>query len=157
MAEGSADHPYGRCGSGPADGDTALTDTALYWLVLLARRRRSELARELARIGMYSGQEQVLLQRWDDAGFTQSELVDRMQAVPATVTRMLQRMERAGFVRRERRSGDQPGRVFLTDGGWTARERVQTLWLRAEERLVANLSGSEYASLRRLLATMCED
>ncbi len=150
----AASPPYGRCTPAHDHGGNCLTETALYWLVLLARQRRTELARDLADLGMYSGQEQVLLQQWNDRGFTQSELADRVQAAPATITRMLQRMERAGFVQRERRSGERGSRVFLTDHGWTARATVEALWLRAEERLVANLSGSEYASLRSLLAKL---
>ncbi len=146
--------PYGRCTPAHDRGGNCLTETALYWLVLLARQRRTELARDLADLGMYSGQEQVLLQQWDDRGFTQSELADRVQAAPATITRMLQRMERAGFVQRERRPGERGSRVFLTDHGWMTRATVEALWLRAEERLVANLSGSEYASLRSLLAKL---
>ncbi|CAM3016347.1 MarR family winged helix-turn-helix transcriptional regulator [Saccharomonospora xinjiangensis] len=146
--------PYGRCAPPHDRGGFCLTETALYWLVLLARLRRTELARDLAELGMYSGQEQVLLQRWDGRGFTQSELAGRVQAAPATITRMLQRMERAGLVRRERGRGTRGGRVFLTERGWAARDAAESLWLRAEERLVANLSGSEYASLRSLLTKL---
>jgi DNA-binding MarR family transcriptional regulator len=146
--------PYGRCTPTYGRDGNCLTETALYWLVLLARQRRTELAKDLASLGMYSGQEQVLLQRWDDRGFTQSELAERVQAAPATITRMLQRMERAGFVQRERRPGERGSRVFLTEHGWMVRATVEALWLRAEERLVANLSGSEYALLRSLLAKL---
>ncbi|EHY87692.1 MarR family winged helix-turn-helix transcriptional regulator [Saccharomonospora azurea] len=146
-----AEPPYGRCTPVQERGGNCLTETALYWIVIAARQRRTELARDLAALGMYSGQEQVLLQPWDDRGFTQSELAERVQAAPATITRMLQRMERAGFVHRERRPGRRGSRVFLTERGWAARSTVEELWLRAEERLVANLSGSEYALLRMLL------
>jgi DNA-binding MarR family transcriptional regulator len=145
---------YGRYAPVRERGGVHLAETALYWIVLVARQRRTELARDLAALGMYSGQEQVLLQQWDERGFTQAELVERVQAAPATVTRMLQRMERAGFLRRQRHPGQRGSRVYLTERGWEARSTVEDLWLRAEERLVANLSGSEYAALRALLMKM---
>lgn len=157
MCVGSDSVERSHPGAVPPGGEFDLTDTALYWLVLLARLRRNELARDLSRLGVYSGQEQVLLQRWDDTGFAQADLAERVQAVPATVTKMVQRLERAGLVRRERRAGRRGGTVLLTEHGWTVRAEVRTLWSRAEERLVENLSGTEYATLRALLVKMCEN
>ncbi|WP_019808544.1 MarR family winged helix-turn-helix transcriptional regulator [Saccharomonospora halophila] len=154
MDGNSVDRPYGRCPWEPQPDEDCLSDTALYWLVLLARQHRTELAKDLADLGMYGGQEQVLLQRWGAEGFTHQELAQRVRAAPATVTRMLQRMERVGFVHRERGRGERMTRVFLTERGWTARATAEVLWWSAEERLVGNLSGSEYAALRALLAKM---
>lgn len=156
MEGSSVDRPYGRCPRDPRPDEDCLSDTALYWLVLLARRHRTELAKDLADLDMYGGQEQVLLQRWGIEGFTHQELVQRVQAAPATITRMLQRMERAGFVHRECRRGERTSRVYLTERGWASRATAEVLWWSAEERLVGNLSGSEYASLRALLAKMSE-
>lgn len=129
-----------------------ITDTALYQLVLLARMHRNELAKELMKLGLYIGQEQVLLHMWEPDGVSQAELGVRLQAVPPTLTKMLQRMERAGLVRRERDAGrGRASWVFLTDQGCELRDKVKQLWQRAEDRLTVALSCGERGELQRLL------
>ena len=49
-------------------------------------------------------------------GITHSELAHRMRVSPETVTNMLQRMEKTGFVERRPGAEDQRvSRVYLTD------------------------------------------
>ena len=69
-------------------------------------------------IGIYRGQPPVLYVLHEQEGQTQSELAARLEVAPATVTKMLQRLERAGFVQRQTDSEDQRvSRVYLTDAG----------------------------------------
>jgi DNA-binding MarR family transcriptional regulator len=58
-------------------------------------------------IGLYREQPLVLLALWEQEGFTQTELAERLKIAPATVTKMLQRMEKAGFIQRKPDAEDQ--------------------------------------------------
>jgi DNA-binding MarR family transcriptional regulator len=129
-----------------------LTGTVLFRLAQLAKVHRSALARELSKLGMYIGQEQVLLHLWEPDGASQAELGARVQASPPTLTKMLQRMERAGLVRRERDAGrGRASWVFLTERGRELRGEVETLWRHAEDELTATLTASQRSLLCELL------
>ncbi|WP_285507232.1 MarR family transcriptional regulator [Actinokineospora sp. NBRC 105648] len=129
-----------------------MDDTVLHELVQLAKSSRNELAKELAKVDLYIGQEQVLLALWRHDGLSQAELAERVQAVPPTVTKMLQRMERGGLVRRERADGrGRVSRVFLTEAGRALRADIERLWAVVESRLTARLDDRERAALRHLL------
>lgn len=132
--------------------DVELTQTVLYRVARLAKLHRNELAKELAKLDLYIGQEQVLLNLWEREGVSQAELGARVQATPATLTKMLQRMERGGLVRRERSdSRGRASRVFLTEHGWKLRHTVEKLWQQAESRLTSGLTQEESAVLSHLL------
>ena len=69
-------------------------------------------------LGLYRGQPPVLFELWEQEGLTQKELAVRLGVTPATITKMLQRMEKAGFIQRKQDSGDQRiSRVYLTEAG----------------------------------------
>lgn len=103
-------------------------------------------------LGLYRGQPPVLFELWKQEGMTQSELAARLKVTPATVTRMLQRMERNGFIRREPDPEDQRiSRVFLGPEGSAIQSRVEKVWETLEAETSANFPPDDLASLRRLL------
>jgi predicted transcriptional regulator len=64
----------------------------------------------LEAIGLYRGQPPVLFALWDQEGLTHSELAERLQNTPATITKMLQRPARlAGLFDRDRARHPIPG------------------------------------------------
>jgi DNA-binding MarR family transcriptional regulator len=75
----------------------------------VARARRTRLATYLAPHGLHPGQEGVLLLLWSHPGLRQADLARRLGVEAPTVTRMLQRLERAGLV--ERRADAHDGRL----------------------------------------------
>lgn len=115
-----------------------------------AHRNRAEAA--LNQIGLYAGQEMVLLRLGRQEGISQSELAGELCVEAPTVTKMLQRMERAGLV--ERRASAEDARVsevFLTDLGRSLQEPVRKIWQELEEAVLLGLSDQEQALLRGLL------
>ena len=147
MTESAITHAHGRTAA-----VDRVEDTALHQLVQLVKSTRSELARQLAKVDLYIGQEQVLIQLWRHDGLSQAELVELVQTMPSTMTKMLQRMERAGLVRRERAgSRGRASRVFLTDKGRALQPATERLWGAVDEWLVARLDPGERAQLRELL------
>jgi len=122
-------------------------------------RYREEAA--LNALGLYYGQEMLLLQLWNEEGITQSALVEKVCVEPSTVTKSLQRLEKAGFVERRQDAEDsRVSRVYLTPAGRALQEPVQKIWCDLEKLTVQALSDVEIALLRRLLdqidATLAE-
>ncbi len=103
-------------------------------------------------LGLYRGQPQVLLALWDHEGLTHTELAARLQITPATITRMIQRMEKSGFVLRKPDEQDQRvSRVYLTDAGRAVRGELQSVWERLERENFAGFDKQELEVLRGYL------
>jgi len=106
----------------------------------------------LEAIGLYRGQPLVLFALWDQEGLTHTELAERLQNTPATITKMIQRMEKAGFVQRRPDANDQRvSRVYLTEAGRAIQARLQAIWDTMEAETFAGLSDEERLLLRRFL------
>jgi len=102
-------------------------------------------------LGLYRGQSRMLRALWDQEGLTHTELSRQLRVQPATITKMLQRMEKAGFVERRQDPDDQRvSRVYLTAAGQAVREDVQQVWRRLEEEAFASFTEEEGLLLRRL-------
>jgi MarR family transcriptional regulator, organic hydroperoxide resistance regulator len=121
----------------------------------LSRLNRMMIGGALRELGLAPGQELLLMQLWDRDGCSQSDLVDRLGLDPSTVTKMLQRLERDGWVCRSPSSDD--GRVTLvglTAAGRGLRGDVTRLWGELERETVRSLSDDERQTLLALLARM---
>jgi DNA-binding MarR family transcriptional regulator len=101
-------------------------------------------------LGLYRGQPRMLRVLWDQEGLTHTELSRQLQVQPATITKMLQRMEKAGFVVRRHDPDDQRvSRVYLTQAGRAVRDDVQQVWRRLEEEAFAGFTEEESVLLRQ--------
>src|SRR6266571_5311833 len=75
-----------------------------------------------------------------------------MEIQSATVTRMVIRMERAGFVERRTDPDDQRvSRVYLTERGRSLQPAVEQGWMALEQQILADFSLEERLLLRRFL------
>jgi len=109
-------------------------------------------------LGLYHGQPRLLRVLWEEEGPTQSELAGRVRVRPATMTKMLQRMEEAGFVERRRDSADQRVvRVYLTETGHDIQERVQQVWAQMEREVLEGFDEDERRQLRGYLLRIREN
>jgi DNA-binding MarR family transcriptional regulator len=112
----------------------------------------------LEAIGLYRGQPPVLRALWEQEGLTHTALAERLHVTPATITKMLQRMEKAGFVVRKPDAGDQRiSRVYLTEAGRAIRSQVQAVWQTMEQETFAGFTQEECILLRRFLLQMREN
>ncbi|MCL6430220.1 MAG: MarR family transcriptional regulator [Anaerolineae bacterium] len=106
----------------------------------------------LEKIGLYRGQPPVLRALSEQEGLTHTELAERLRVTPATITRMLQRMEKAGFVERRPDPEDQRiSRVYLTEAGRGVQSALHEVVRTMEAETLAGFSQEERALLRRLL------
>ena len=103
-------------------------------------------------LGLYRGQPPVLFALWDQDGLTHRELAEKLEITPATVTRMIQRMEKAGFVQRKADAGDQRiSRVYLSEAGRAVHAKLQSIRNRMEVEYFAGFNDEERALLRSFL------
>jgi DNA-binding MarR family transcriptional regulator len=100
----------------------------------------------------------VLSHLWGQDGLTPSELAERLGVEPPTITNMLSRMEKAGFLERCRDPRDaRCTRVYLTGKGWEFREPVESRWEAAQKNAFAGITAEEEVLLRRLLGRIQEN
>ncbi len=89
---------------------------------------------------------------WEQDGLNLTHLADHLCVQQATTSRMLERIENAGLVKRARDPND--GRatlVYLTDEGRLLLEPVMHMWEEVEETMMADFTFEERLLFRRLL------
>lgn len=125
-------------------------DFLLVQIIRLFHQRSHTLFGEL---GLYPGQPPVLFQLWSRDGRTQKELVAELLLKPATLTLILQRMERDGLIERRPDPADQRvSRVFLTEKGKKLREPVLRALRKREAEILEGFTAEEKETLRCLLS-----
>ena len=135
-----------------------ITETTGYLLVQVCKAHRSRAQEMLSKIELHPGQEMLLLRLWPGDGLTQTALAEELCIKPATITRMLDRLVKGGFVERRPDAEDQRvSRVYLTDEGWSLRRPVEEVWHELEGLSCANLTLDEQILLRRLLMQVYEN
>jgi DNA-binding MarR family transcriptional regulator len=121
-------------------------------LAQVCRMTGHHLRTHMEKIGLHRGQGLALIHLWHHDGISQHELSCAMHISPASVTNMLQRMERDGWIARARDREDQRVvRVFLTDKARALRVEARTAFHQMEEELSSIYSDEEKATLHRLL------
>ena len=103
-------------------------------------------------LGLYHGQPSVLNALWAQEGMTQSELSDALNRSPSTITKMVQRMEKAGFVeRRDDPQDERISRVYLTEEGHNVRSAVEEIWHNFAAQAFSTFTEQESAQFYALL------
>ncbi len=129
-----------------------IRDRISFLLARICHAHRSNIHARLSTLDLHVGQEMFLLNLSENEGVTQSELADCLCVQQATVTRMLDRMTKSGFVERRKDEADQRvSRVFLTDAGRVLLEPIATMWEEVEEEMMKNFTLEERLLFRRLL------
>lgn len=111
--------------------------------------------RMLREAGLHPGQELVMMQLWDCGPQRQSDLVELLDSDSATITRTVQRLERAGFVRRAPDPTD--GRATLvtpTAASQALRDQVCRIWEELEEATTGGCGEARREGLLRSLETL---
>ncbi len=140
----------------PGEHGSTLADVApVSWAVMqLAHAQRSLAAQRLAALGLFPGQELVLSQLWAADGRSQKELRCLLGLDHSTIAKTVQRLEKAGLVRRERSAAD--GRVTLvqlTPAGRDLQGPVEEIWRGLEARW-AHLDPADAEQLTSLARSM---
>lgn len=119
----------------------------------VARLHRMAAGKLLKGAGLYPGQEFVMMHLWDAGPVRQSELIKAVELDPSTVTKMLQRLEQAGHVRRCPDPADRRAVLIeATADSCALHSAVEEAWTNLEEHTLHGLSTDERTELVRLLA-----
>ena len=130
--------------------EKGLEDWELLAQVCQAYRTLSDAFME--QIAMHRAQAATLCHLFDQEGMTQSEIAEQLAVQGATVTNMLQRMEDAGLVTRQRDVEDNRlVRVYLTETGREKEQSITEQFLKLEATIFAEFSQTDRTLLRQML------
>ncbi|GIJ43157.1 hypothetical protein Val02_00430 [Virgisporangium aliadipatigenens] len=113
----------------------------------LAKAHRALAAQLLRDVGLHPGQELLMMRLWDCGPMRQTYLAEEFDTDSASMTRTVQRLEKAGYVRRVPDPAD--GRATLvepTAASLGLRTRVERLWAELERRTLGDLPPSQRAA-----------
>ncbi|WP_373682284.1 MULTISPECIES: MarR family winged helix-turn-helix transcriptional regulator [Streptomyces] len=123
----------------------------------ISRLHRMLAGQLLRRVGLYPGQELVMMQLWDLGPQRPIDLVHLLGSDTATMTRTVKRLEHAGFVRRRPSTTDKRATIIEpTTASLALRNEVEEMWAELEDIAVGDLSTDEQDALLRVL-TRIED
>lgn len=115
----------------------------------LMRRTFQEDARPLK---MTQAQARALAVICRREGLTQTQLAERLDVGPMAVVRLVDRMQRAGLVRREQDPSDRRAlRLYLANHGKPVQQKLATLSGKIGDRAIAGMSAADEAKLVELL------
>jgi DNA-binding MarR family transcriptional regulator len=124
-------------------------------LIRVTRLHVMRIRQLLQGLGLHPGHELLLMHLWDTGPLRQTDLAAEFDTDSASMTRTVQRLERAGFVRR--RPDPVDGRATLvesTPAGMALRGRVEQLWARLEADTVGDMPASQERQLLRGLQNL---
>lgn len=124
----------------------------------IARLHRITAGKLLKDLGLYPGQEVLMMYLWDAGSVRQTELIRVLDVDPSTVTKMLQRLEQAGHVRRSPDPADRRAvLVTATDRSSALLGQVERAWAALEGHTIGGLDEGERKELERLLGKVEEN
>jgi DNA-binding MarR family transcriptional regulator len=133
----------------------AFEESVNYQLIQVMKEHRQRAEEALSQLGLHVSQELVLFVLWREEGLSQSELAARLRVELPTLTKMVQRIERAGLLMRQADTQDtRVSRVYLTEKGRALYVPALTIWHDLETRTLHGMTEIEQALLRRLLQQM---
>ena len=124
-------------------------------LAQVCRMSGHRLQGHMHKIGLHRGQGFALIHLWHNDGMPQRDLSRSMHISPASVTNMLQRMERDGWIERKRDETDQRVvRVYLTVKAKETRIQAKRVFQEMEDALNSIYTSEEQSTLKRLLTKL---
>lgn len=136
----------------PADTKGDQTITALQ---AAARVVRTQMARNLAGLGLYPGQETVIAALAENGAMTPGEIARLIGVRPPTITKTITRLQEQGFV--QRTASTEDGRlvhVSLTENGLSVVTAMRKAARKTEKTLLATLKKKERKQLESALAAI---
>lgn len=125
--------------------------SANFSIFALARSHRGLAAQLLRKIGLYPGQEIMLMQLGDKDGQSQNSLGRTLRLDHSTVAKSVKRLEDGGFVIRKRSEEDKRiTNVMLTGKGRQAVNEIAEVWKALEDITLKDISEEELKMFIRI-------
>ncbi|HDP77541.1 MAG TPA: MarR family transcriptional regulator [Mesotoga infera] len=110
-----------------------------------------------SRFGLHRGQPPLLFLLFEKDGRTVGEISKAMGLSPATVSKMIQRMELSGFIhKRQDKSDMRVFRIYLTAKSREIEEELERTMLDVERQIFSAFSAEERDLLERFLKKLKE-
>lgn len=137
------------CRPGPAEDASPVVQA-----LCRVERLHYQLAWQLLHaVGLHPGQELIMMRLWADGPQQPTALIRLLGSDAATMTRSVQRLERAGFVRRKPCPTDRRSVIIEpTQASQALRAQVETIWPRLDELCTKSFTGDERAQALELLS-----
>jgi DNA-binding MarR family transcriptional regulator len=134
------------------------SEKAGHLLTKVCELRHRRMHKLLDDLGLYKGQPSMLRILWAQEGMSHTELAEQLNRCPATITKMVQRMEKAGLVERRTDPKDERvSRVYLTGRGYSIRSEVEEVWHAFEAQAFSSFTQEELDLLHHLLLRVCDN
>lgn len=140
----------GPASRGHVSSTAALGGPVSNALIRVTRLHMMRARQLLHGLGLHTGHELLLMHLWDSGPQRQADLAAEFDTDSASMTRTVQRLERAGFVCR--RPDPDDGRATLVDStpaGLALRGRIERLWTELEAATVGDMTVSQRSQLLR--------
>lgn len=125
---------------------------------LLSLRHRARAAALLAPLGLYPGQEALLLELARTGPRIQAQLSEALGCEPPSVTLMARKLEAAGHIRRTPSPSDRRASIVeLTDSGKALVDQVKRLWCALAAETVTGLPTQTAAELPGILRALADN
>ncbi|CUQ26420.1 MarR family transcriptional regulator [Clostridium baratii] len=106
----------------------------------------------LEKEGLYPGQPPLLCALHHHGGLSQKDIANKLNLKPATITVMIKRLEKSGFITKTPDEKDQRiSRIYLTDKGNQACDSLKSIVNGIDNICLNNFSKEELENLRFLL------
>lgn len=121
----------------------------------VARLHRMIASNLLRSVGLHLGQELVMMHLWHSGPQRQADLVRVLDSDAATMTRTIQRLEHAGFVRRVASPSDKRAHLIEpTPASLALRSQVEHIWTELEDAAVGGLDDDERTDIMEALRVL---
>ena len=125
---------------------------------LLSLRHRARAAALLTPLGLYPGQEALLLELARTGPMIQAQLSEALGCEPPSVTLMTRKLEASGHIRRTPSPSDKRASIVeLTGSGKAVADQVKNLWCALAEETVTGLPAETVTELPGLLNTLTDN
>lgn len=122
-------------------------------IIRVTRLHRARAQQLLRAAGLHPGQELLLMHLWETGAQRQTDLMKVFDTDSGSMTRSVQRLERAGLVTREADPTDgRATRVRTTEAARRLRGLVEGLWADLEAITTSGMSDRQRTELLRRLA-----
>lgn len=129
-----------------------------YLVFQISRLHYTCIHSRLEMLGLYPGQPSLLHHLVQQDGPSQTELAELMHITTPTLTRMITRMEKAGFVSRVPDPLDQRAtRIYLTPLGKITQEKAEQLRFEMDAILTSGFTPEELPQVENILSHLLDN
>jgi DNA-binding MarR family transcriptional regulator len=124
-------------------------------MVSVGRLHRTRADQSMERIGLYRGQAMLLMILSHGDGITHSEIAEKLEISPAAATKVVKRMEQAGYLQRQADpADDRVSRVYLQEKGHALISEIDQAFGRLDQMMFEGLPEADLERFRNMLTQM---